>query len=82
MKVIVGLGNPGPEYDATRHNVGWWAVDRFAYDWDFGPFERGRRAVMADGVVGDESVRLVKPTVYMNRSGQAPLRPLDGIHTP
>jgi PTH1 family peptidyl-tRNA hydrolase len=71
MKVIVGLGNPGPEYDATRHNVGWWAVDRLAYDWDFGPFERTRRAVMTDGVVGDESVRLVKPTVYMNRSGQA-----------
>lgn len=71
MKVIVGLGNPGPEYDATRHNVGWWAVDRLAYDWDFGPFSRTGRAVSTDGTVGDEPVRLVKPTTYMNRSGQA-----------
>ena len=71
MKVIVGLGNPGPEYDATRHNVGWWAADRFAYDWDFGPFVRDGRAVVSEGVVEGEAVRLVKPTTYMNRSGQA-----------
>ena len=71
MKAVIGLGNPGPEYDATRHNVGWWAVDRLAYDWDFGPFERTWRAVRSDGTVGDEAVRLVKPTAYMNRSGQA-----------
>jgi PTH1 family peptidyl-tRNA hydrolase len=71
MKVIVGLGNPGPEYDATRHNVGWWAVDRFAYDWDFGPFVRQGRAVVAEGAVGEEPVWLVKPRTYMNRSGLA-----------
>ena len=71
MKVIVGLGNPGPEYDATRHNVGWWALDRLAYDWDFGPFQRSGRAVRSDGMVGHEAVTLVKPTTYMNRSGQA-----------
>lgn len=71
MKVIVGLGNPGPEYDATRHNVGWWVVDRLAYDWNFGPFRRDGRALMVEGVVGEADVRLVKPTTYMNRSGQA-----------
>jgi len=71
MKVIVGLGNPGPEYDATRHNVGWWALDRLAYDWKFGPFRRDGRALVVDGSVGDAAVRLVKPTTYMNRSGQA-----------
>jgi PTH1 family peptidyl-tRNA hydrolase len=75
MKVVVGLGNPGPEYDGTRHNVGWWAVDRLAYDWDFDPFRRDGRALVTEGTVAGTRVRLVKPTTYMNRSGQA-LRPL------
>jgi peptidyl-tRNA hydrolase, PTH1 family len=71
MKVVVGLGNPGPEYDSTRHNVGWWVADRLAYDWDFGAFHREGRALVSEGSVGDTAVRLVKPTTYMNRSGQA-----------
>ncbi|MGD8319141.1 MAG: aminoacyl-tRNA hydrolase [Gemmatimonadota bacterium] len=71
MRVIVGLGNPGSEYDATRHNVGWWVVDRLAYDWDFGPFRRAGPAWMTEGVVGGDQVRLVKPGTYMNRSGTA-----------
>jgi len=75
MKVVIGLGNPGPEYDATRHNVGWWLVDRLAYDWDFGPFRRDGRAFVSEGTVGDEAIWLMKPTTYMNRSGLA-LRPL------
>ncbi len=69
MKVIVGLGNPGPEYDATRHNVGWWVVDRLAYDWDLGSFRREGKALRADGVVAGVGVTLLKPTTYMNRSG-------------
>jgi len=77
MKVVIGLGNPGPEYDATRHNVGWWVVDRLAYDWDFGPFRRDGRALVSEGSVGTNEVRLVKPTTYMNRSGAA-LRSLPG----
>jgi len=71
VKVVVGLGNPGPEYDGTRHNVGWWMIDRLAYDWRFGAFGREGRALVADGVIAGEDVRLVKPTTYMNRSGQA-----------
>lgn len=71
MKVVIGLGNPGPEYDATRHNVGWWMVDRLAYDWDLPTPKRDGRALVTEGRVGDEAVRLVKPTTYMNRSGQA-----------
>lgn len=76
MKVIAGLGNPGSEYDATRHNVGWWLVDRLAYDWSTGPFRRERRCLVSSGSVGAHRVRLVKPTTYMNRSGAAlaPLR--------
>lgn len=80
MKIVVGLGNPGPEYDATRHNVGWWLVDRLAYDWEFGAFGRDGRALVSDGSVEGEDVRLVKPTTYMNRSGQA-LRFLAGLET-
>jgi PTH1 family peptidyl-tRNA hydrolase len=71
MKVVMGLGNPGPEYDETRHNVGWWVADRLAYDWDFGPFGRDGRALTSEGSVAGATVRLVKPTTYMNRSGQA-----------
>jgi PTH1 family peptidyl-tRNA hydrolase len=71
MKVVMGLGNPGPEYDATRHNVGWWVADRLAYDWDFPTFRRDGRVLVTDGRVADVRVRLMKPTTYMNRSGLA-----------
>ena len=69
VKIVVGLGNPGPEHDATRHNVGWWVVDRLAYDWGFGSFEKEDRALVTEGEVGESHVQLVKPTTYMNRSG-------------
>ena len=71
MKVIAGLGNPGTEYDSTRHNVGWWVVDRLAYDWSLGPFRREGRSLQVEGRVGEQQVRLLKPTTYMNRSGAA-----------
>ncbi|MXW11117.1 MAG: aminoacyl-tRNA hydrolase [Gammaproteobacteria bacterium] len=71
MKVIVGLGNPGARYDATRHNVGWWAIDRLAYDWNLGPFERTAASLLADGFVDDYLVHLVKPVTWVNRSGAA-----------
>lgn len=71
MKVVLGLGNPGPRYDATRHNVGWWAVDRIAYDRDLGAFREEGPVLVADGTIGDRPVLLAKPTTYMNRSGRA-----------
>lgn len=71
MKVIVGLGNPGAEYDDTRHNVGWWVVDRLAYDWGFESFEKKGRSLQADGMAGDLAARLIKPTTFMNKSGAA-----------
>lgn len=70
-RVVVGLGNPGPRYDATRHNVGWWVVDRFAYDHDFEPFSRRAKRLETSREVGGRTVRLVKPRTYMNRSGLA-----------
>jgi PTH1 family peptidyl-tRNA hydrolase len=75
MKIVLGLGNPGPDYDDSRHNVGWWVVDRLAYDWDFGPFRREGKAFVSEGTVGNIEVCLMKPTTFMNRSGLA-LRPV------
>ena len=70
-KIILGLGNPGPEYDSTRHNVGWWIVDRLAYDWDFGSFELRGPSLVSEGEIDGRHVTLVKPSTFMNRSGLA-----------
>ncbi|MFC1575125.1 aminoacyl-tRNA hydrolase [Gemmatimonadota bacterium] len=78
MKVVVGLGNPGPEYDATRHNVGWWLLDRIAYEWRLPLFERDGRALVSEGSKGNVLYRLMKPITYMNRSGGA-LAPLASL---
>lgn len=74
MKVIVGLGNPGKEYERTRHNVGWWVVDHLADVWHFDGWRKDGEARVANGMVGNAKVRLVKPQTYMNLSG-AVLRP-------
>lgn len=74
MKVIVGLGNPGKEYERTRHNVGWWMVDHLADVWQFDVWRKDGEARVADGRVGNVRVRLIKPQTYMNLSG-AVLRP-------
>jgi peptidyl-tRNA hydrolase, PTH1 family len=74
VKVIVGLGNPGPEYERTRHNVGWWVIDHLADVWRFQGWKKDGQARVAAGSVGALRVRLVKPLTYMNLSG-AVLRP-------
>ncbi|MGH7677836.1 MAG: aminoacyl-tRNA hydrolase [Gemmatimonadaceae bacterium] len=74
MKVIVGLGNPGPDYERTRHNVGWWVVDHLADVWRFEGWKKDGDSRVASGTVGGQRVRLVKPQGYMNLSG-AVLRP-------
>ncbi len=71
MKVIVGLGNPGREYEATRHNVGWWVVDHLASVWHFDAWRRDGKSLSATGLVGTKKVRLMKPQTFMNLSGQA-----------
>jgi PTH1 family peptidyl-tRNA hydrolase len=74
LKVILGLGNPGNEYEHTRHNVGWWFTDHLADVWRFGAWRKDGNSRVATGVVGGSKVRLVKPQTYMNLSGAA-LRP-------
>ena len=71
MKVIVGLGNPGPRYDNTRHNVGWWVLDRLAYDWNLGSFGQTELDHRVGGVLDGVEFLLIKPSVYVNRSGMA-----------
>jgi peptidyl-tRNA hydrolase, PTH1 family len=73
MKVIVGLGNPGKEYEHTRHNVGWWLIDHLAEHWGFDGWKKDGQSKVAQGHLAGvrETVRLVKPQTYMNLSGGA-----------
>ena len=71
MLVVVGLGNPGSEYSATRHNVGWMTLDTLAGRVSATRFRREKSVEAAEGRVGDEKIYLLKPQTYMNRSGQA-----------
>lgn len=71
MKAIIGLGNPGPDYQATRHNVGWWVVEQLAEHWRArAPRARHSSAVSAAEFCGKD-VLLVKPLTFMNESGVA-----------
>ncbi len=71
MKLIIGLGNPGQEYERTRHNIGFRVVDKLAAQEGWKWNERRSRAVLAGGNLGLEKVMLVKPITYMNLSGEA-----------
>lgn len=70
MKIIVGLGNPGREYEETGHNIGFKTVDRLAEDFFINFSKKGYKAVYGEGRVENEKVMLVKPQTYMNNSGE------------
>jgi peptidyl-tRNA hydrolase, PTH1 family len=69
VKLIVGLGNPGIEYQFSPHNVGFLAVDRIADDLGVEIRNRQCRALTARAVISDQPVLLVKPETFMNLSG-------------
>jgi PTH1 family peptidyl-tRNA hydrolase len=70
-KIIAGLGNIGVEYSMTRHNVGFWIVDRLAQAWEL-DFEQGEGSFeLATRKYKGEYLHLIKPTNYMNNSGQS-----------
>jgi PTH1 family peptidyl-tRNA hydrolase len=71
MKVIVGLGNPGPKYAGTRHNVGFDVIDYLAAAPGCTPFREKFDAFVAELKEGEETVLLVKPLTFMNLSGRA-----------
>lgn len=68
-KTIVCLGNPGPEYSITRHNVAWWLADKLADRYDLGRFRKTGQAGIARGEIEGIPAQVVKPLTYMNRSG-------------
>src|SRR5690242_7533865 len=72
MKVIVGLGNPEPQYALTRHNAGFWVVDQLATEYG-AKFDLSKdlQARITKTTIASESVVLVKPITYMNNSGAA-----------
>ena len=71
MKMIVGLGNPGRKYDATRHNIGFQVVGRLATDYGDGKLKGKFRGEVMDAVVGGEKILLLCPLTFMNLSGQS-----------
>ncbi len=71
--LITGLGNPGKEYEGTRHNIGFEAVDAFVAASELGPWvnKKDLKCEMASGRLGDTQVIAIKPTTFMNLSGEA-----------
>ncbi|MFM2045057.1 MAG: peptidyl-tRNA hydrolase pth [Pseudomonadota bacterium] len=71
MKLVVGLGNPGPEYERHRHNVGFLAVDELHRRFGLSPWKRRFQGFCAEGNVAGEKVLALKPQTFMNLSGQS-----------
>jgi len=69
MKLIAGLGNPGAEYSNTRHNAGFFVVDRLASRWRIDMTRQKHNAICGSGMYEEEKVLLLKPQTFMNRSG-------------
>jgi PTH1 family peptidyl-tRNA hydrolase len=77
MKIVVGLGNPGKKYEATRHNVGFAVIDALAQGPSVGRFQERFEAQMAECFEGGEKVLLLKPLTFMNLSGRAVRQAVD-----
>ena len=68
--LVVGLGNPGGEYERTRHNVGFWVIDALASRHRFASYRDKFGASFSKGSIAGAEVILAKPQTYMNRSGE------------
>ncbi len=73
MILLVGLGNPGKEYAQTRHNAGFMAVDEIVHRYSFSPFKSKFKGEITEGVIEGEKVMVLKPSTYMNLSGESVL---------
>lgn len=71
MLLVVGLGNPGSEYAGTRHNIGFMAVDTLVRRHNFSPWKSRFGGEVAEGTIAGEKVVALKPSTFMNLSGQA-----------
>jgi PTH1 family peptidyl-tRNA hydrolase len=74
MKLIIGLGNPGKEYEKTRHNAGFWVLDNLAEnlsaDWKT---EKQHKALTAKAIIDDKKIIIAKSQTFMNLSGESVL---------
>ena len=75
MKLVVGLGNPGEKYNATRHNIGFLIIDRLAERHRVGVDKIKNNSLTGRGIIAGEQVIMAKPQTFMNLSGEA-VRPL------
>jgi len=80
--LIVGLGNPGKRYEHTRHNVGFEVIDLLADRWRIAVDKRTDHGLVGVGRLDRHAVVLLKPTTYMNRSGQAVVEVMDFYKLP
>ncbi|MEW6358888.1 MAG: aminoacyl-tRNA hydrolase [Planctomycetota bacterium] len=71
MKIIAGLGNPGREYENTRHNIGFRVVDELSRRYDLPCDQKKFKSLFGSGRIGGEKIVLLKPQTYMNLSGEA-----------
>lgn len=71
MIVLAGLGNMGPKYERTRHNVGFDTIDFLAAKYRISNFKSKHKALIAEGIIQGRKTLLVKPQTYMNNSGEA-----------
>ena len=71
MFLIVGLGNPGKEYEDTRHNIGFKVVDNIAKEYNIEINRQKFKGTYGEGFIDGEKVMLLKPTTYMNLSGES-----------
>lgn len=69
--LFAGLGNPGDKYAGNRHNIGFMAVDAIAQDFSYPAWRKKFQGDMAEGNIENQKVILLKPTTYMNESGQS-----------
>ena len=77
LYIIVGLGNPGKEYEKTRHNTGFITIDKLANKYNIEINKEKHKALVGSGTIEGEKVILVKPQTYMNLSGEAAREVLD-----
>jgi len=73
MKIIFGLGNPGTEYEGTRHNIGFYFADKLRKAWDFPDYkyQNNYDAWFSKGIYDNKEVILAKPATFMNDSGKS-----------
>jgi PTH1 family peptidyl-tRNA hydrolase len=71
MKLLVGLGNPGNQYEGNRHNIGFMAIDAIAREHGITQFRTKHAGLLAEGNIAGEKVLLLKPQTFMNRSGDS-----------